>query len=130
MEVGRACVDPAYRGGAVISILWSTLFKYIFTGKYDNVIGCGSIPLASGGRAASAICHRLLRDHLCPPALRVAPHRPFRLDEFGRPGNVRLGAWVCGEPAWDPIFNSADLLIMLPAARINRRYFDRYLREL
>jgi putative hemolysin len=37
-------------------------------------------------------------------------------------GYLRLGAYICGEPAWDPDFNTADMLVMLPLSRINRRY--------
>jgi putative hemolysin len=44
-------------------------------------------------------------------------------------GYLRVGAWVCGEPVWDPDFNSADMLIMLPTARMNPRYCGRYLRK-
>lgn len=139
LEVGRACVDPDYRGGAVISLLWAGLFKYIITRNYDYVIGCGSISLADGAHAAAGICRRLLRDHLCEPELRVTPYRAFRLDELegelATPvpplikGYLRVGASVCGEPAWDPDFNTADMLIMLPTARMNPRYFGRYLRQ-
>ena len=140
LEVGRACVDPDYRGGAVISLLWAGLFKYIITRNYDYVIGCGSISLADGGQAAAGICRRLLRDHLCEPSLRVTPHRPFYLDELVGSletpvpplikGYLRVGASVCGAPAWDPDFNTADMLIMLPTARMNPRYSGRYARQI
>jgi len=147
MEVGRACVDPCYRNGAVISTLWAGLFKYILTGKYDYVIGCGSISLKSGARPAAAICRRIAREHACPADLRAVPLCRFPVDEFAGSnqepeidtdaalpplikGYLRLGAWICGDPAWDPLFNTADLLIVLPVAGLDRRYFSRYLREL
>ncbi|HXZ88326.1 MAG TPA: GNAT family N-acyltransferase, partial [Candidatus Binataceae bacterium] len=147
MEVGRACVDPCYRNGAVISTLWAGLFKYILTGKYDYVIGCGSISLKSGARPAAAICRRIAREHPCPADLRAVPLCRFPVDEFAGSnqepeidtdaalpplikGYLRLGAWICGDPAWDPLFNTADLLIVLPVAGLDRRYFSRYLREL
>jgi putative hemolysin len=147
MEVGRACVDPRYRNGAAISALWSGIFKYIFTGNYDYVIGCASIPLNSGPRIAAAICRHIAKAYPCSPELRVAPLCRFPLDEFAGPedttdaridaaipplikGYLRLGAWICAEPAWDQSFNTVDLLIVMPAARIDRRYFRRYLRDL
>ena len=34
---------------------------------------------------------------------------------------LRVGAWVCGEPAWNPDFNTADLMLILPMARLARR---------
>jgi putative hemolysin len=44
-------------------------------------------------------------------------------------GYLRLGAWVCGEPAWDPDFNTADLLILLPMARMNKRYLRHFVKS-
>lgn len=37
-------------------------------------------------------------------------------------GYIRVGAYVCGAPAWDPDFNTADLLMLLPLARMDARY--------
>jgi putative hemolysin len=44
-------------------------------------------------------------------------------------GYLRLGAWICGEPAWDPDFNTADLLVMLSLSRVEGRYARHYLGE-
>lgn len=41
------------------------------------------------------------------------------LDEHA---SLHAGAWVCGDPAWDPDFNTADLLLMMPMSRISVRY--------
>ena len=35
---------------------------------------------------------------------------------------MRAGAWICGEPAWDPDFNTADFFVFLPLARLNPRH--------
>jgi putative hemolysin len=32
---------------------------------------------------------------------------------------------VCGEPAWDPDFNTADLLMLLPMAQLKHNYARR-----
>jgi putative hemolysin len=44
-------------------------------------------------------------------------------------GYLRLGAYIGGEPAWDPEFNSADLFILLPLARMNERYAKHFMRK-
>jgi putative hemolysin len=44
-----------------------------------------------------------------------------------RKGYLRLGAWVCGVPAWDPDFNTTDLRVPLPLARINARSARHYI---
>jgi putative hemolysin len=38
-----------------------------------------------------------------------------------------MGTMVFGEPAWDPDFNTADLLMLLPMAQLNRSYARRFL---
>jgi putative hemolysin len=44
-------------------------------------------------------------------------------------GYVRTGAYVCGEPAWDPDFNTADLFMLLPMSRVNARYARHFLKD-
>lgn len=137
VEIGRACVDPAYRTGRVISLLWAGLWRYVLSrGRF--VIGCASIGTADGGHVAASICRRLLQDHLAPPQWRVVPHRAFVLEGWRDvpdaplppliKGYLRLGAAVCGAPAWDSDFDTADLLMILPVALTRQRYVDRLLR--
>ena len=40
---------------------------------------------------------------------------------------LRLGAWVCSEPAWDPDFDSADFFVLLPIERMGPRYAKHFL---
>jgi putative hemolysin len=144
LELGRASVDPDYRSGAVISALWGGIFNYIAAGEYDYLIGCGSVPLAPDRRSAAAVCRLLTRAHLSPPDLRARPYQPFCPSEQDAggiadalipmtippliKGYLRLGAWVCGTPALDPEFNVADLLVLLPMARLDERYASHYRR--
>ena len=131
VEVGRSCIDADYRTGAVISLLWSGIASYMLRNRYDYLIGCASISMADGGRNAAALYHHL-RDHYAPPEYRVFPRCRLPVESLdsgaqGEPpplvkGYLRAGAWVCGEPAWDPDFNTADLLLLLPMARVDRRY--------
>ena len=71
--------------------------------------------------------------------LSTAPALPFPIEER-EPGHVaqtpplikgylRSGAWVCGQPAWDPDFHSADFFMMLPLAKLDSRYARHYLKE-
>ncbi|OAM51564.1 hemolysin [Methylovorus sp. MM2] len=132
VEVGRACVHPDYRHGATITLLWAGLAKYMQTNRYEFMIGCGSIGMADGGHMAASLYTSLQKDYLSPAEYRVFPRCPLPLDalktdmEVTCPplikGYLRLGAYICGEPAWDPDFNTADMLVMLPLSRINKRY--------
>ena len=42
-------------------------------------------------------------------------------------GYLRAGAYVCGDPAWDPDFNTADLQILMAMSRLNNRYARHFL---
>ncbi len=138
VEVGRACVHPDYRHGGVVALLWAGLLRYILGHRLEYVIGCASVPVSDGGHAAATVCRALLRDHLAPACWRVAPRSAFVLEGFDEVAGaeapalvrayLRLGAQVCGPPAWDPDFNTADLLMILPVARMNGRYVERFLR--
>lgn len=138
VEVGRACVDPDYRTGLVIALLWGGLLRYLQQRSGAVAIGCASIGTEDGGHVAASICRRMLRDHLAPADWRVTPSQAFVLegwqdvDEPTLPpllkGYLRLGADVCGAPSWDPAFRTADLLIRLDVSRANPRYVERLLR--
>lgn len=139
VEVGRACVHPGYRNGSTIALLWAGLARYMILNRYDYLIGCASISMADGGHLAASLYNRLKDDYLAPPEYRVFPRCPLPLDALQSDisascpplvkGYLRLGAYVCGAPASDPAFNTADLLVMLPVSRINRRYADHFLKR-
>jgi putative hemolysin len=61
VEVGRACVRADHRTGAVISLLWSGLLRYLVEGGHEFVVGCASIGLRNDIRPAAALCRRLRR---------------------------------------------------------------------
>lgn len=130
VEVGRSCIAPRYRTGAVIALLWSGLARYMLANGHGYLAGCASTSLA----AAPALERRA--EHLAPVEYRVTPRR--RLPAAGSlstgqalpplvKGYLRAGAWVCGEPAWDPEFNCADFFMLLPLARIEARYARHFL---
>lgn len=138
VEVGRACVRGDRRTGSVIGLLWSGLLRYLVDGGHEFAVGCASIGLGDDMRPAAALCRRLVREHLGPPDWRVFPRRPLPCDPPASvapaplppllKGYLRLGALVCGEPAWDPSFNTADVLLLLPLERLDRRHAARLLR--
>lgn len=138
-EAGRACIHPDYRSGGVIMMLWAGLAAFMKKEHCDYLIGCASISLSDGGHNAAALYHALADTHLAPPEYRVIPHLPFPITEreLGHKpqvpplikGYLRGGAWVCGEPAWDPDFHCADLFLLLPLAKLDSRYARHYLKE-
>ncbi|MBX3668215.1 MAG: GNAT family N-acetyltransferase [Rhodocyclaceae bacterium] len=137
VEVGRSCIHPDYRGNpAVISLLWSGLAAYMRERRHDYLIGCASLGLADGGYSAAAV-YAGLAHHLAPLEYRVYPRHRLPLERLGTQapasppplvkGYLRAGAWVCGEPAWDRDFQTADLFMLLPMARLAPRYARHFL---
>ena len=139
VEIGRSCIDPDYRTGATIALLWSGLARYMAQGNYRTLIGCASIGMADGGHIAANLYSRL-GEHMAPPEYRVFPRHPLPVERLcnGQPaelpplikGYLRAGAYVGGEPAWDPDFNTADLLIMLPMSRVESRYARHFMERM
>ena len=136
-EVGRACIHPAYRNSGALARLWTGLGAYVRDHDVKYLAGCASVPLDSGSLNLGALRAELISKHLAPADFRVEPIRG--LQSLGDPtgsrpvapallkGYLRLGAWVCGEPAWDPDFDSADFFVLLPIERMAPRYAQHFL---
>ena len=136
VEIGRACVHPDHRGGAVLGLLWGALAQHFRLHGHAHVIGCASLPARENPGGVAWVCDRLLREHGTPPAWRARPRRPFAAPTSvvrapipaAIRGYLHMGAAVCGEPAWDPDFGTADLLLLLSLARMSGRFAHRLLR--
>lgn len=131
IEVGRSCVHRDYRSGAAILLLWAGLAQYMKSNGYRHLIGCASASLADGGMQAARLRDEL-QSFMTDAEYRVFPRLPFPHGKIERAahgempplikGYLRLGARVCGEPAWDPDFNTADFLIWLSLDQLSPRY--------
>lgn len=142
VEIGRSCVHPDHRTGVTITLLWAGLARFMREHGYDYLMGCASVGMTDGGHRAASLYTALSTgpgSHLSPAEYRVFPRCPLPLDALRRDlvvdppplikGYLRAGAWICGEPAWDPDFNTADLPILMPMARVSDRYAKRFLTE-
>jgi len=138
VEVGRACVHQNHRNGGTISMLWAGLAKYMQMHHYEYMIGCASVPMRDGGHAAASLFHKLKDEHMSPAEYHVFPHARLPIEALRNDlqvacpplikGYLRLGAQICGEPAWDSYFNTADMLVMLSLSKINHRYATHFLK--
>ena len=144
VEMGRAVVRKDHRNGAVVLLMWAGILAYLDRCSYDYVAGCVSVPVAGdGGPPGSPIRgvrDFVLRRHVAPPEYRVHPHRPViidgrALDEIPAParpmipplmrGYLRLGARICGEPAYDADFGVGDFPALLDKRQADTRYLRR-----
>lgn len=148
VETGRSCVHAEHRTGAVVSLVWAGIARYMLLTGYRWLVGCASVPLrtpgAPDGAFAAGVWGTVRSRHYAPEQYRVQPHRPWAAESAPRPevptpqraglppllrGYLRLGAWVCGPPAHDPAFDVADFLVLLCLDRMDSRYLRHFLGE-
>jgi putative hemolysin len=138
LEIGRTCVDPDYRGSAVLTTLWSALVQYALEGQFNYLLGCASITPGPSGFAIDAVYRNIDAKNIAPSSIQVTPSIPVpgelrcERDESGIPpllkAYFRFGAVVCGEPCWDEDFNCMDLFMLLPLDQLQERYSKHYMR--
>jgi putative hemolysin len=135
VEFGRACIDAEYRNGPTLMMLWSGLSALIRQNNYRYVLGCASVSLRDDGVTAAEVW-RSVRELVNPDeGFRVTPHHPYPIDQVNPqlPANIpalisgylKLGVKVCGEPAWDPDFNTVDFPMLLTVSEMSARYKQR-----
>jgi putative hemolysin len=143
VETGRSCVHADHRGGAVINLMWTGIARYLHLHGQRWLAGCASVPLFDGGFAASAVWDVVRAKHLAPPLLRARPREKYPLSPLPEVskrellaavppllrGYLRLGAWIGGEPAYDPDFGVADFFVLLSVDRVDPRYLRHFLGE-
>lgn len=132
MEVGRTCVHPNYRKGAVLALLWQGIARIVFLSKINYLIGCASIPLSSGDQYINSLMQVLRNKHYSPADQRVRPLVPLKLtatpvsEDVIMPtllkAYIRQGAVICGEPYLDAAFGVADVFVLMDCNKITSRY--------
>jgi len=138
IEIGRTCIHPAYRRGAVLAMLWRGIADIVVNNKIDYLIGCASIPLSSGDKYINSVMNHITKNHYAPESLRVQPLVPLRLsDEYSHADDailptllkayLRQGALICGQPYWDAAFGVADVFVLLESSKITVRYSKHFI---
>jgi putative hemolysin len=131
VETGRSCVHPDHRTGAVVSLVWAGIARYMLLSGHSWLAGCASVPL----QHAAGVWDTVRRKHFAPDEYRVRPLRPWEPTEPPSKtaipallkGYLRLGAWVCGAPAIDADFGVADLFVLLSLEKVDQRYLSYFL---
>ncbi len=139
VEVGRTCVDPGFRQGAAIAVLWSGLADFIKQFEIDYLFGCASIEMDDGGVLVQAIMNNVRQREMSDGKWRVIPKNPLPPLPEGAQNTVsaplppllkayfRLGAKACGEPCYDADFNCADILVLVDIAKLDSSYARHFL---
>ncbi len=137
LELGRACVHRDHRSGAVIMALWAGLADYMRQHQLQAMVGCSSVSMHDGGHYAASLWARLRDSHLAPVEDRVQPRLALPVDSLRQDlpaqapallkGYLRVGARICGAPAWDPDFNTADFPLLMRLDDVRPRYARHFL---
>ncbi|SDH44979.1 Putative hemolysin [Actinokineospora alba] len=139
VETGRSCVHADHRNGAVVSLVWAGIARYMLLSGRSWLAGCASVPLNDGGTLAAGVWNTVRAKHYADESYRVQPLNPWDVDSVRTPartvmppllkGYLRLGAWVCGPPAHDADFGVADFFVLLGLEHIDQRYLKFFLGE-
>ncbi len=154
LELGRSCVDTAYRNRATMQLLWRGIAAYVFQHDIKLMFGCASLP-GTDPKALALPLSYLFHYHLAPPSLRARalPDRfvdmnmlaPSEIDTDAAvaqldaraalaalppliKGYLRLGGLVGDGAVVDPQFNTTDVCIIVVTDRVTDKYFNHYRR--
>jgi putative hemolysin len=146
LELGRSCVDPAYRPRPVLQLLWSGIAAYVFHHGIALMFGCASLPGTDPESLAVPLSY-LHHHHLAPPELRphalaarhvgmdrrspaaIDPARAFAALPPLIKGYLRLGGFVGDGAVIDREFNTTDVCIIVETDLVTQRYSRHYVRQ-
>lgn len=143
LELGRSCVDAAFRNRATMHLLLRGIGLYVSC--YDVVLmfGCASLPGVDPDSLALPLSY-LYHRHLAPPALRpralakqyaamdLLPSE--RIDERAAlvalppliKGYLRAGGYVGDGAVVDEQFQTTDVCIVVKVDQVNEKFRHRY----
>ena len=146
LELGRSCVDAAYRQRPAMQLLWSGIAAYVFHYRISLMFGCASLPGTNPDALALPLSY-LHRYHLAPSGLRARalPHRYVEMSRLpdstvdpvcalaGLPplikGYLRLGGFVGDGAVVDQEFNTTDVCIVVKTDLVSKKYSRHYVRR-
>ncbi len=146
LELGRSCVQPKYRTGLTMQLLWRGIAAYVFRHQIDVMFGCASLPGTDLDALAPQLTY-LYHNHLAPPALRprALANRYIAMDRMDPAaidvrqvlnelpplikGYLRLGGFVGDGAVIDHQFNTTDVSIIVKTELITAKYSRHYERD-
>jgi putative hemolysin len=145
LELGRSCVDSAYRTKMAMQLLWKGITDYILFHKVELMFGCASFPGVdplAHRMALSYLHHR----HLAPVEFRPRALAARHVDMNMMPlseiderralaslpplikGYLRLSGYVGEGAVIDHEFGSVDVSIVVVTDQVTDKYMKHYTR--
>ncbi len=143
MELGRSCVLAPYRNKRSIELLWHGLWTYVRENRIDVMIGCASFEgtdLEEHRMALSYLHHKALAPDEWSCRARPGLGTSMNLMPMSEidqkaalkamppliKAYLRLGAYFGDGAVIDRQFGTTDVLVIMPVANIDPRYFEHY----
>jgi putative hemolysin len=142
LELGRSCARKDFRHRALIPLMWEVIAEHVRKHNVRYLFGCGSL-YTTGADEVSAVYSLLKNKYHAAEKYRVWPVSKCAFpgvrddvpitDEAALfqklPGLIkaylRIGALVCGPPALDQEFGTADFFLLLDFGALNEEYLKR-----
>ena len=146
LELGRSCVDAAYRGRSVLQLMWSGIAAYVARHQIDLMFGCASLAGTDPDALATELTF-LYDKYLAPPALRPRALQDRYVEMQRIPsdevdtrqalsllpplvkGYLRLGGFVGDGAVVDPQFNTTDVAVVVKTDLVTDKYLRHYERQ-
>ncbi|MBL23568.1 MAG: hemolysin-like protein [Rhodospirillaceae bacterium] len=146
LELGRSCVDAAYRDRRVINLLWDGIAAYCVAHDIRIMFGCASLPGCDPDALKLPLSY-LYHHHLAPAEIRprAVPARfvdmnRISVNEIDRKaglksvpplikGYLRIGGFVGDGVVIDEQFNTTDVCIVVQTKLITDKYARHFERD-
>ncbi len=146
LELGRSCVDAAYRTRGTMQLLWRGIAAYVWELKIALMFGCGSLPGTDLKTLALPLSY-LYYNHLAPEELRPVALKDRYADMRLMPpelinkrealnqlpplikGYLRLGGYIGDGAVIDHQFNTTDVCIVVKTDQVTEKYYRHYDRQ-
>tara|TARA_Y100000588_G_C14228726_1_gene914285 strand:+ start:198 stop:1028 length:831 start_codon:yes stop_codon:yes gene_type:complete len=146
LELGRSCVEEAYRNRPTMQLLWQSIAQYIFRYDIEVMFGCASMSGTEPSKLALPLSY-LYHYHLAPVELRpkALPERFVDMEILARDdvnprkalsmlaplikGYLRLGGFVGDGAVVDRQFNTTDVSIVVKTDLVTEKYLKHYERK-
>lgn len=143
MELGRSCVDAAYRNRSTMNLLWAGIANYVWDNGIELMFGCASLPGTDPDKLAAQLAylhhHHLAPDDIRPRALpdlyvdmnrmpieAIDPRRALRELPPLVKGYLMLGGFIGDGAVIDHQFNTTDVCVMVKTELVTEKYAKHY----
>lgn len=141
LELGRACINPEFRSGAVFMLIWKAIVTYANEVGASYMFGCSSVQTTDFIDAG--LCHWWLHNKYSGGHDLVAPKPEYKMPSFDKLSRfisesaldkeseaaelvppllkfyLKSGAQICGEPALDQDFKCIDFFTLVKCENLS-----------